>query len=130
MRLALAFLILIASIVPASAQRPCDQTSTFQHDIATGPVEIVVGKPDQRIYPCGFMLTQKGNSLDFQMWSAVAGSNCVPVTFWTPRMSLPTDVAFTNRIENAGPSLPYNNSLCIQTFGTGSLTGAIYWAQF
>ena len=128
-------LILFALVVPAKAQtKPCSDVSWFQHLEATGPVEIVPGKTDQRVYPCGFVLAQKGNTLDFQMWVAPMGTCDVGPTqsgnVLTPKMSLPTDVQLVNRIENVGPVAPAGYSLCIQTFGSGALTGAIYWAQF
>jgi hypothetical protein len=130
--LAIAFLALLA--IPAQAQtKPCDQIVMFQHAAATGPVEIVPGIDGQRIYPCGFMLAQKGNTLDFQMWGAqdhCVGGPVLGATLFTPRMSLPTDVQLVNRIEHAGPSSQYGASICIQTWGTGGLTGAIYYAQF
>ena len=132
--LAIAFLALLA--IPAQAQtKPCDKIVMFQHATATGPVELIPGIDGQRIYPCGFMLSEKGNTLDFQMWGVAASDHCVsgPVMnaeLYTPRMSLPTDVQLVNRIEHAGPAGSYGFSLCIQTWGTGGLTGAIYYAQF
>jgi len=131
--LAVALLALFAS--EAQAQRQCTHTSWFQHTTPTGPIEIVPGVDGQRIYPCGFMLTQKGNTLDFQMWGTpfglcVNGSGFSNAQLFTPQLSLPTDVQLVNRLEVVGPFTPPGYSLCIQTFGAGALTGAIYWEQF
>jgi hypothetical protein len=134
-RLLLALLMLWIFCAGAQAQKPCTQISTFQHTAPTGPVEVVPGIADQRIYPCGFMLTQKGNTLDFQMWAAPAGTcangpNFGSTIVFSPQLSLPVDVQLINRLESVGPVGSPGYSLCIQTFGAGALTGAIYWAQF
>lgn len=130
--LALAGLFLVLPASPAAAQtRPCDRLVSFQHAEATGPVEIVPGKPNARVYQCGIVLAQKGNTLDFKMWTAQPGSNCTGGTSdLTPQFSLPVDVVMVNRIENVGPSSEPGQSLCIQTLGSGGLTGVVYWAQF
>jgi hypothetical protein len=131
-RLLLALLMLSMFCAGAQAQKACTQVSTFQHTVPTGPVEVVPGIADQRIYPCGFMLSTKGNSLDFQIWESPAGNCGAPAlrVLFSPQMSLPTDVQLINRLENVGPAGPPGYSLCIQTFGAGTLTGAIYWDQF
>src|SRR5215203_4169241 len=107
-------------------------TSPVQHIIATGPVELVPGVLNLRTYSCGFVLAQKGQSLDFRFWSAKAGTGCLEeVTALTPVFSLPSDVVMVNRLENVGPYTPPGHSLCIETTGSqGQLTGIIYWMQF
>jgi hypothetical protein len=134
MRIILALAALAFLCTGASAQtRPCDHVSWFTHASATGPVELVPGIADARIYPCGFLLLQKGNTLDFQMWGAPAGGCGLGpggAENFTPQLSLPTDVQISTRIEKVGPSTALGHSMCIQTWGSGGLTGAIYWAQF
>lgn len=132
-RLALAAAMFLALIPEAAAQttRSCQRATPFQHLTATGPVEIVPGKPDARTYSCGFVLAQRGQSLDFQYWSAKAGTACAEeITALTPVFSLPADFVMVNRLENVGPASPPGHSLCIQTFGQGGMTGIIYWEQF
>jgi hypothetical protein len=126
--LAIAFLALLA--IPAQAQtRQCTKITPFQHTTPTGPVWIVPGVQNQRVYYCGFMLAQKGNTLDFKIWFA-ADAGCVETGTLGPTWSLPTDMAIVNRTEQVGPYGPYGFGICIQTFGSGALTGAIYWEQF
>lgn len=132
-RLALLLVLTLAgSAAQAQGTRACDKVLGFAVVAATGPTEHVVGKPNQRVYPCGFFVSQKGQSLDFAMWFAAPGTNCAgdqqPVL---PQISLPSDVAIVNRTESVTYSSPMGYSLCSQTFGsTGGLTGAIYFAQF
>ena len=130
--LALATLIVLTAPVAAQSTRPCQFATPFQHLTATGPVEIVPGKPDMRVYSCGFVIAQRGQSLDFRYWSAKSGTGCAEeVVGLTPVFSLPSDLVMVNRLENVGPSTPPGHSLCIETTGgTGSLAGIIYWAQF
>jgi hypothetical protein len=132
MQLVIAALFLLLSVMPAQTQtRACDSQTPFQHLVPTGPVEIVVGKPGQRVYPCGFVLSQKGNTLDFKIWASPPGSSCgIDDEDFAPQMALPTDVQLVNRIPTVAGSTKEGYSLCIQTFGSGALTGVIYWAQF
>lgn len=130
-RLALALFMLLVCIVPAQAQRPCDKFAAFTHDVATGPVEIVPADTQKRIYFCGFVLTQRGNTLDFRAMLG-RGVNCATDTIQLLNLELPSDLVLVNRIESAGPSSDYGYALCIQTTGPtgGKLGGVIYWAQF
>jgi hypothetical protein len=127
----LALLLLLLTCASAQAQtKPCDNARYFQHTVATGPVLLVPGVPNQRIYFCGFVLAQKGNTLDFKVWSTDQPDCSTTLEAFSPQWSLPTDVQMVNRRETVGNSTDYGAGLCIQTFGTGALTGAIYYAQF
>src|SRR5215203_26720 len=129
---ALAALLALTAPVTAQTARPCQMSTPFQHLVPTGPVELVPGVPGLRTYSCGFVLSQKGQSLDFRFWSAKGGTGCLEeVTALTPVFSLPSDVVMVNRLENVGPYTPPGHSLCIETTGSqGQLTGIIYWMQF
>lgn len=112
--------------------RPCDSGSYFRHEAATGPVAVVVGKPGARIYFCGFMFTQKGNTLDLIV-SVGKGPDCAGEKIQiTPQLELPADFALTNRIETGQPIGGPEFGLCIQTLGAAGakLAGVIYYAQF
>jgi len=113
----------------AQAQRPCQHATAFQHIAPTGPIEAVPGQPGQRVYFCGFMVAQKGNTLDLRIWAADPGcaGNLLDLS---PQWSFPNDFAIVNRLENVGINSPLGASLCFQTFGTGGLTGMLYWEQF
>jgi hypothetical protein len=92
--LAIALLALCA--LPAQAQRQCTKITPFQHTTPTGPVWLVPGVQDQRVYYCGFMLAQKGNTLDFKIWFA-PDAGCGEQGTLGPTWSLPTDMAIVNR---------------------------------
>jgi hypothetical protein len=129
--LPLALLLLLWPTTARAQTRPCDQIYVFQHTVPTGPVEAVPGVPNQRIYPCGFVLTAKGNSLDFRLFAAQPGSSCLAESeAFSPQMSLPASPELVTRVENVGPSTEVGFSLCVRTYGSGALTGAIYFAQF
>lgn len=128
-RLLLALGLLFALSFPAQAQRACDQATPFQHATATARTALIPGVAGQRIYYCGFMIAQKGQALDLQITYGT-GVNCGTNTHGSLVYSLPNDFALVNRIENVGPHTDLGESLCVQTFGTGALTGVIYWAQF
>lgn len=129
-RFVLGILILLALAIPAEAQHSCDRLSFFHHVNATGPIEIIPADPTKRIYFCGFMLTQKGNTLDFEILLG-HGTNCDTDTQSMMFLELPNDFALTNRIEQVGPVTEYGWALCIKTSGSNAkLGGVIYWAQF
>jgi|SRR6516164_2905925 hypothetical protein len=132
MHLVIAALFLLLFTAPAMAQaRQCDQAVGFQHATATGPVEIVPGIAGQRIYPCGFSLMERGAALSFRIFGAQPGTNCtVEGTTFTPTLDVPNDVQFNNRVATVGPASAEGNALCIQTIGTGALSGVVYFAQF
>lgn len=126
--LTLVFLLLTTSL--AAAQARCDKYTAFQHINATGPVEVAVGKENQRVYVCGYMLVQKGNTLDFTLLTG-KGPNCTLERKNVYTLELPNDLALVNRIETVGPVGEPGYSVCIQTTGSNAkLGGVIYWAQF
>jgi len=129
-----AFAVAVAALLfapPAWAQgRPCDQVTPFQHATPTGPVEIVPGIANQRIYFCGFSIAEKGPTLDLKIWSGGGVLCAIGSKDLSPQWSFPNDFALVNRIEHVGPFSNVGDSLCIQTFGSGALTGTIYWTQF
>ena len=115
----------------AYGQKACDRMASFQHIVATGPIEVVPAKEGQRIYYCGFTIMQKGNTLDFII-TIGQGTNCNTNTLqMTPQLQLPSDFALSTRQETVGPYSEPGYAMCIQTIGsTGALTGLIYYAQF
>jgi hypothetical protein len=128
------FALILFLLMPteALAQRQCDRVETFQHEVATGPVEIVPAVAGQRIYLCGYMLAQKGTTLDLQLTFGQGSTCATNRQTVTPVFSLPSDLVIVNRIETIGPASEIGVSLCIQTIGPAGarLTGAIYYAQF
>jgi len=125
------FVLLAAPGAHAQGTRPCDHMTGFKHLVPTGPVEIVPAVPGQRIYTCGFTVTQKGNTLDLIVMAG-QGTNCDTNTVQiTPQMELPNDVAMSTLIGTVGPSTEIGYALCIQTIGSnGKLGGLIHWSQF
>jgi len=124
------FLLTVLWAVPALAQRQCNQLTPFSHTVPTGPVVAVPGDPTKQIYYCGFTLASKTNTLDFKIWASEApdcSRQSIPLT---PQWSLPNAFALNNRIETTGAASNYGSTLCFQTFGSGTLTGVIYWAQY
>jgi hypothetical protein len=124
-------MLLLGLCGSASAQHACDRVMPFSHTIAsTTPVELVPAVPGQRVYYCGFMITQKGNTLDLIIMVG-QGPNCATNQIkFTPQLSLPNDFALSSRMETVGPYSDAGYALCIQTLGTGALCGMIYFAQF
>jgi hypothetical protein len=128
----LAGLLLACFALPAQAQGPrvCDHESFFYHAIATGPVEIVPADAAKRVYSCGFFVTDKANTLDLTMMVG-QGTNCATNQTVIFTLVFPNDASMSNRIDYVGPVLgDLSYALCIQTTGTGTLHGIIYWAQF
>lgn len=134
MRLLTTLALLLCFGSSASAQtisRPCDSGTYFKHVVATGPVEIVPGKEGQRVYFCGFMFTQKGNTLDLIVTVGKSPNCSVETIQITPQLELPADFALTNRIETGQPIGGPGFALCVQTLGTsGKLSGVVYFTQF
>src|SRR5262245_35410246 len=128
-RLLVAFVACMLMASSAMAQRQCDKVTTFAYTTATGPVEIVPGQPGLQIYYCGFALANRGPTLTIKVWGGTVGT-CAVVEDFGPAWEFPNDLAIVNRVETVGPHTGPSESICLQTSGTGSLTGAIYWAQF
>ena len=128
-RLLIGILILLAFAIPAEAQRACDQVTSFFHTAPTGPVQIVPPNPSQRVYFCGFVISQRGQSLDFHV-TLGQGTNCQNNPTEIVNLVFPSDVVLSNRIGTVGPSGDYGYGLCLQTTGQGGLGGILYWAQF
>jgi hypothetical protein len=129
MKCAIFALLFLGMIAPAEAQNPCNQFTRFNHAGPTGPIEVAKGDPAKRIYFCGFLLAQKGNTLDFHLLIG-QGTNCSENPQQLVYLQLPNDVQLSNRIEHVGPSGDYGYSMCLQTTGTGLLGGVLYWAQY
>lgn len=130
MRFVLGLGLLCLLAAPAQAQKPCDRVVGFSHTKAVGPITLVPAVPDQRIYFCGFTITQKGNTLDLIIMVG-EGKDCetsrVPLT---PQLELPNNAALSSRQETVTISSDPGAALCIQTLGNGKLGGMIYYAQF
>ena len=127
----LAFLLCLCGSVQAqTTSRPCDSGTYFSHTTPTGPVAVVTGEPGKRIYFCGFMVTQKGNTFDLIV--TVGGDDDCKINKIqiTPQLSLPNDFALTNRIEYGQPIGEPGASLCVQTLGQGALAGVFYFTKF
>jgi hypothetical protein len=124
-----AALLFLASLPAAARTAPCDKTASFAYAAPTLDV-LVSGVAGQRIYPCGFTVMQKGPALDFQLSTGTGPSCSLAKNNITPVYSVPNDFAVVSRIERVGPSSAVGESLCIQTFGSGNLSGVVYYAQF
>jgi hypothetical protein len=109
--------------------RACSQQTAFLHNAATGPVAIVLGVAGQSIWYCGFVIAEKGNTLDLKVWASAAADCSSTNESFSPQWSFPNDFAFSTRVAETGLYSNPGDTLCIQTFGTGALTGVIYWTQ-
>jgi hypothetical protein len=118
----------------ASAQKMCDQVRT---NTTTAPAAIAVkvpGKPNQRIYLCGYMVVRDGPSgqdLDFEV-SAGGGTDCaIGKTLIIPKMSIPASGVLVNRIPYTAEKTNPGDSICLEVFGSGvTLVSSFYWTQF
>jgi hypothetical protein len=118
----------------ASAQKMCDQVRT---NLTTAPAAIsekVAGKPNQRIYLCGYMIVRDGpagQDLYFVV-SSGTGTNCaVGKTIILPKMAIPASGVLVNRIAYTAEKTAPGQSVCLEVFGTGvSLVSSFYWTQF
>jgi hypothetical protein len=133
MRLLLA---LIISLVGAAAQaqeiaRACESRYIFTHAAATGPVVVVPGTGQARIHFCGYAIVQKGQALNFQV-IAGKGATCQTGTILlTPLIETPSDFQMTTRIPSIPPQQGTEGmSICLQTTGTGRLSGILFYSIF
>ena len=119
----------------AAAQKMCDQVRT---NITTAPTPItekVAGKPNQRIYLCGYMIVRSGvggQDLQFEL-SSSTGTNCaLNRAVILPKMNLPASGVLVNRIAYvAGEKTPPGHAMCLEVFGSGAgVVSTFYWAQF
>jgi len=123
-------LLLCGSAHAQTISRACDAATYFKHEIPTGPVVVVTGEEGKRIYFCGFMVTQKGNTLDLIVTVGKGDACQINTIQITPQLELPNDFALTNRIDYGQPIGEPGASLCIQTLGAGKLTGVFYFTKF
>lgn len=120
----------------ASAQKMCDQVRT---NTTSAPAAISVkvpGKPNQRIYLCGYMIVRTaaqpaGQDLQFEI-SSGGGVNCATgKNLILPKMSLPSSGELVNRIPYTAEKTAPGDSICLEVFGSGpSLVSSFYWTQF
>jgi hypothetical protein len=110
----------------------CDQSRAA---ITTGAMAITERVPaiaGKRIYLCGYLILRAsgGQDLEFEITSGT-GTNCaVGKTTIIPRMDVPLN-GITNRIAYAaGEKTAQSAAICLQTWGTGSVTSIFYWTQF
>jgi len=128
---ALAMLCALGAVRPATAQGIiCNQGSSFHHNNATGPVEIAPAQDGQRIILCGFIVVQKGNTLDLHVLIG-QGTNCDTNQRELFYLQFPNDVAFANRGSDIFQPGDFDYAMCIQTTGSNAqLGGILYWTQF
>lgn len=131
--LILALLVLWLSATGAFAAKECDQYRASITTGAMGVTEKVAAIPNKRIYLCGYMIipsSGSGSSLDFELSAgtgvACAGNHLIII----PRTDVPP-AGIVNRIATAsGETAPAGYAMCLQTWGTGSVSSVFYWAQF
>jgi hypothetical protein len=130
-----AFFLLFVPPGEAWAQRTCDQyrAAITSIPVAT-PTERVPGVANKRIYLCGYIImpdsAAAGQSVEFELTSGT-GTNCATnkITM-IPRMRVPPN-GIVNRVAFAsGEITAPGAAVCVQTWGSGSLTSIFYWAQF
>jgi hypothetical protein len=116
------------------AQRTCDQFRAAITAVpVTTPTERVPAIAGKRIYLCGYIIMPSsagGQLVDFELTSGT-GTNCATnkVTI-IPRMTVPAS-GIVNRTDMAsGEKSAPGAAMCLQTWGTGSITSIFYWAQF
>jgi hypothetical protein len=129
----LAILFIWLSASAAFAQKACDQFRSNTTTGTTTATEKIAGIPDKRIYLCGyvFIRNSSGQDLEFELTSGT-GVNCSQnsTPLLTP-ITMPPNQILVNRISvAAGEYTPPGHSVCLRTFGNGSVTGIFYWAQF
>jgi hypothetical protein len=131
MRVVLLLLLLLWPTV-VMAQKPCDQARGAITSGVVAPVERVAGIAGKRIYLCGYVIMRAsgGPGLEFEITSGT-GTNCsTGKTVMIPRMDVPIG-GLVNRIPYAaGEKTAPGHSVCLQTWGTGSVTSIFYWTQF
>jgi hypothetical protein len=134
-RALLAATLLLSLPGAAVAQKVCDQVRT---NLTTAPSAISVkvpGKPNQRIYLCGYMIVRNGSAagqdLQFEI-SSGSGVNCATgKTIILPKMSIPSSGELVNRIPYTAEKTGPGESVCLEVFGSGtSLVSSFYWTQF
>jgi hypothetical protein len=127
-------LLLALTASHAFAQsRPCDQWRSNTTTGASAITEKVAAVAGKRIYLCGFVLIHSGTSADFSFQLLTGtGRDCVSnQSVLLNSIPMPPNTVIVNRIPFAtGESTPPGQAVCVQTFGTGSLTTIFYWAQF
>ena len=130
-----AFFLLFVPPGEAWAQRTCDQYRAAITSVPiAAPVERVPGVAGKRIYLCGYILMPSspaaGQSIEFELTTGT-GTNCATnKTTMIPRMSVPA-TGIVNRIAYAsGETTAQGAAVCLQTWGSGSVTSIFYWAQF
>lgn len=134
LRWAIALALLFGLAMQAKGQelqRTCENRYVFSHAVATGPITVVAGEAAKRVYFCGFIIAQASQSLGFQVTMG-KGTNCATGTVpLTPMFETPSNFAMSTRIP-ATPPAPGSEgmSLCIQTSGTGKLSGILFYSLF
>lgn len=117
------------------AQKMCNQyrAAITAVPVAT-PTERVPAVPGKRIYLCGYVImpssASAGQSVEFEL-TAGTGTNCATnKVVVIPRMMVPAS-GIVNRIAYAsGETTAQGAAMCLQTWGSGSITSIFYWAQF
>jgi len=132
MKALFAVLLLLFLSSESFAAAPCNQ---FRASITTGAMgmtEKVAAIPNKRIYLCGYLIIRAsgGQDLEFELTSGTGVLCATNKTTIIPRMDVPIG-GIVNRIPvAAGEFTAPGHAMCLQTWGTGSVTSIFYWAQF
>lgn len=129
----LALLMLLAG--PAEAQRTCDQyRGAITAVPVASPVERVAGIANKRIYLCGYIIMPSsdaaGQAVEFELTRGT-GLNCATnKNIMIPRIRVPAQGIINRTAFATGETTAAGEAVCLQTWGTGSITSIFYWAQF
>lgn len=129
----LALLMLLAG--PAAAQRTCDHyRSAITAAPVASPVEQVPGLAGKRTYLCGYIIMPStdaaGQSVEFELTTGT-GLNCATNRqVMIPRMRVPSGGIVNRTTFASGEVTGQGEAVCLQTWGSGSITSVFYWAQF
>jgi hypothetical protein len=89
----------------------------------------VPGVAGQVIFFCGFTIGNKGNTLDLRIFASSASDCSIDSEDFSPQWSFPGSFFASTRVDQSALATKPGYSLCIQSFGSGALTGLVYWVQ-
>lgn len=135
MRILLLAALLLMAAGPAAAQRTCDQYKGAITAVpVASPVERVPGIAGKRIYLCGYIVMPSsdaaGQAVEFELTRGT-GTNCAANRqVMIPRIRVPAGGIINRTPFATGETTAAGEAVCLQTWGTGSITSIFYWAQF
>lgn len=131
-----AFFLLFVPPGEAWAQRACSQFKAAITSVpVAAPVQRVAGIPGKRIYLCGWVLvptppSSGSNQVEFEITTGTGTDCATNRTTLIPRMFVPAGGLINRNPYASGETTAQGGAVCLQTWGTGSVTSIFYWDQF